>query len=57
LIKAHDVSSIVVRAPNWVGDAVMSVAALRELRRLFPNSHISVVSITSMTCWFTNAAV
>ncbi|MGQ0763085.1 MAG: lipopolysaccharide heptosyltransferase II [Acidobacteriota bacterium] len=44
MIKAHDVSSIVVRAPNWVGDAVMSVAALRELRRLFPNSHITVVS-------------
>jgi heptosyltransferase II len=44
LIKAHDVSSIVVRAPNWVGDAVMSVAALRELRRFFPNSHITVVS-------------
>lgn len=44
MIKAHDVSSIAVRAPNWVGDAVMSVAALRELRRLFPNSHITVVS-------------
>lgn len=42
--KAHDVSSIVVRAPNWVGDAVMSVAALREVRRLFPNSHVTVVS-------------
>ena len=44
MIKSHDVSSIVVRAPNWVGDAVMSVAALREVRRLFPNSHITVVS-------------
>ena len=44
MIKAHDVSSIVVRAPNWVGDAVMSVAALRDLRHLFPNSHITIVS-------------
>lgn len=35
---------IVVRAPNWVGDAVMSIAAFRELRRLFPNAHITVVS-------------
>ena len=66
MIKAHDVSSIVVRAPNWVGDAVMSVAALRELRGLFPNSHITVVSKPGTaevfagadyidTCWFTNA--
>ena len=37
-------SRIVVRAPNWVGDAVISVAAFRELRRLFPNAHITVVS-------------
>jgi heptosyltransferase II len=44
LIKTQDVSSIVVRAPNWVGDAVISVAALRELRRLFPNSHVTIVS-------------
>lgn len=43
-LDASSISSIVVRAPNWVGDAVMSVAALRELRRLFPNSHITVVS-------------
>lgn len=42
--RLNQISSIVVRAPNWVGDAVMSVAALRELRRLFPNSHITVVS-------------
>src|SRR5262245_60613628 len=38
------ISRIVVRAPNWVGDAVMSVAACRELRRLFPNAQINVVS-------------
>lgn len=33
-----------VRAPNWVGDAVMSVAAFRQLRELFPHAHITVVS-------------
>lgn len=26
--------SVVVRAPNWVGDAVMSLGALREIRRV-----------------------
>jgi len=38
------INKIVVRAPNWVGDAVMSVAAFRELRRLFPGAQITVVS-------------
>jgi heptosyltransferase II len=38
------INRIVVRAPNWVGDAVMSVAALRELRGLFSNAHITIVS-------------
>jgi heptosyltransferase-2 len=42
--KLHQINRVVVRAPNWVGDAVMSVAAFRELRRLLPLSHITVVS-------------
>jgi heptosyltransferase-2 len=33
---------IVVRGTNWVGDAVMSVPALRELRRIFPESKITL---------------
>ena len=41
---ADSINRIVVRAPNWVGDAVMSVAAFRKLRGLFPNAHITVVS-------------
>jgi heptosyltransferase-2 len=33
---------ILVRETNWIGDAVMSIAALRELRRIFPDSHITL---------------
>jgi lipopolysaccharide heptosyltransferase II len=45
LVKlSPSINRIVVRAPNWVGDAVMSVAAFREVRRLLPNAHIAVVS-------------
>lgn len=40
----QNIGRIVVRAPNWVGDAVMSVAAFRELRGLFPHAQITVVS-------------
>ena len=34
--------NILVRGTNWVGDAVMSVPALRELRRLFPDARIAL---------------
>jgi len=33
-----------VRAPNWVGDAVMALPALRELRRIFARSHITLAA-------------
>lgn len=33
---------ILVRGTNWIGDAVMSVPALRDLRRIFPDSHITL---------------
>ncbi|MFN0279959.1 MAG: lipopolysaccharide heptosyltransferase II [Pyrinomonadaceae bacterium] len=33
---------ILVRGTNWIGDAVMSIPALRELRRIFPDSHITL---------------
>ena len=35
---------ILVRATNWVGDAVMSLPALRALRRQFPKAHISILA-------------
>lgn len=35
---------ILVRGTNWVGDAVMTVPALRHLRRNFPDAHISLLT-------------
>ncbi len=35
---------IIVRATNWVGDAVMSVPALQLLRRQFPDAEISILA-------------
>jgi heptosyltransferase-2 len=37
-------SRIVVRATNWVGDAVMSLPALRAIRERFPQAHIAVLA-------------
>ncbi|MBX3243895.1 MAG: lipopolysaccharide heptosyltransferase II [Acidobacteria bacterium] len=33
---------ILIRGTNWIGDAVMSIPAMRELRRVFPDAHISL---------------
>ena len=35
---------ILVRATNWVGDAVMSLPALRALRERFPQARISILA-------------
>src|SRR3954453_10860183 len=35
---------ILVRATNWVGDAVMCVPALQALRKQFPGAHIAILA-------------
>ena len=37
------VQQIVVRGPNWLGDAVMCEPALRSLQRLFPHASITLL--------------
>ncbi|SPP65646.1 lipopolysaccharide heptosyltransferase II [Nitrospira lenta] len=37
-------SRILVRAPNWIGDAVMCEPALRGLRALFPKAEITLLA-------------
>ncbi len=39
--KAAD--NILIRGVNWIGDAVMTIPAIRSVRRAFPNSHISLL--------------
>jgi heptosyltransferase-2 len=38
------VSRICVRATNWIGDAVMSLPAIRAIRAIFPHAHIAVLA-------------
>jgi heptosyltransferase II len=35
---------IVVRAPNWVGDVVLSLPAVRDVRRNFPGARVTVLA-------------
>jgi heptosyltransferase-2 len=43
-LNPHKIKRIVIRVPTWVGDAVMSLSALHELRRIFPEAHIVVAA-------------
>jgi heptosyltransferase-2 len=39
-----EVERLLVRAPNWVGDVILSLPALRDLRRNFPTARLSVLA-------------
>src|SRR3954452_17228591 len=43
-LQADRIERVVVRGVNWVGDAVMTVPALRELRRVLPDAHITLAT-------------
>jgi heptosyltransferase-2 len=37
-------SRVCVRATNWLGDAVMSLPAIRAIRQVFPRAHIAIAA-------------
>jgi heptosyltransferase-2 len=43
-INPSSISRVLIRATNWLGDAVMSLPAIREARRVFPGAHIAVAA-------------
>jgi heptosyltransferase-2 len=43
-IQPEQIRRVVVRGVNWVGDAVMTIPALRELRRVLPHAHITLAT-------------
>ena len=42
--EVMDCSRILIRATNWVGDAVMSLPALQAIRERFPQAHIAILA-------------
>src|SRR6476660_5557619 len=42
-LQPHRVQRLLVRGTNWVGDSIMSLPALKEVRQLFPQTHISLL--------------
>jgi heptosyltransferase-2 len=49
------ISKILIRSTNWIGDSVITVAALRELRRAFAGSHIALLAKPWVADLFTGA--
>ena len=43
VVSANEIKRVVVRGTNWVGDSVMTVPALRALRRVLPEAKITLV--------------
>ncbi|MCS6884769.1 MAG: lipopolysaccharide heptosyltransferase II [Acidobacteriota bacterium] len=49
------ISKLLVRGTNWVGDSVITIPALRELRRIFAKAHISLLVKPWVSGLFTDA--
>jgi len=46
-------TKILIRATNWVGDAVMSLPAIRAVREAFPGAHLTVAARASVADLYT----
>ena len=47
-LLAQNRTKILIRATNWVGDAVMSLPAIRAVREAFPGAHLTVLARASV---------
>lgn len=43
-IHPSSVKRLVIRTPNWIGDAVMSTPFVRSVRKNFPHTHITLLA-------------
>jgi heptosyltransferase-2 len=50
--QPHAPARIVIRAPNWLGDAVLALPAMTALRRRFPGAHLTVAAVPSVAALF-----
>jgi len=47
---------VLVKEVNWLGDVVMSLPALRAVRRAFPEAHLALLVKTELASFFDGAA-
>src|SRR5262245_4687808 len=46
------VHRLVIRSPNWLGDAVLALPAMAAIRRQFPDAHLTVAAVPSVAALF-----
>ena len=39
------INKILIVAPNWIGDAVLSVPAISQIREGFPSARITIIGL------------
>lgn len=53
--RGEAIERILIRGVNWVGDSVMTIPALRQLRRIFPRAHLTLLIRPSLVGLFREA--
>ena len=56
-MDTRSIRRVLVRAPNWLGDAVMALPALTRLRRLFAGAHVAILARDSVAGLFEGEAL
>ena len=51
-MTVESIKRVVVRPPNWLGDAVMALPALAALRRHFVSSHLTIAAVPAVAALF-----
>lgn len=50
----HQIKTILVRAVNWLGDAILTLPTLRQLPRFFPGARLSILALPRVAPVFAN---
>jgi heptosyltransferase-2 len=51
-VDASPVERLIVLAPNWLGDAVLALPAIADVRRRYPSAHLAVAARRSVADLF-----
>ena len=51
-VAESGVRRLVIRTPNWLGDAVMALPAMEAVRRAFGDAHVAVAAVPSIAPLF-----
>lgn len=48
----HAIERVVVRPPNWLGDAVLALPAIAAIRRHFPSAELTIAAVPAVAAIF-----